>query len=111
MDSKGSSSSIWVSMYGYFRKNGVSNLSLRRELTQISHDIGHLFLLDEVFLLVVEQRKTFAYLRLEVLLTTSLLRHRKVVIPQHMLYKLKVIEIELNLNPLKDPSHYSIKKE
>lgn len=104
MDSSGSSSSIYVRGYGYFGEDGVSDLSLRGELTEISHDIGDLLLLDEVFLLVVEQRKALAYLRLEVLLTTSLLRHRKVVIPQHMLYKLKVIEIELDLNPLKVPS-------
>lgn len=87
MDSSGSSSSICVIGRAYLGEDGVSDLRLGGKLPQVSHDIGHFLLLDEVLLLVVEEGEALADLGLEVFLTPGLLSHGKVVIPQHRLYK------------------------
>ncbi len=68
---------------GYLRENGVSDLGFRWKLPEISHDVRHFLLFDEVFLLVVEKREALTDFGLEVFFALGLLGHGKVVIPQH----------------------------
>ena len=53
------------------------------ELAKVAHDVGNLFLFDEVLFLVVEEREALIYLGLEVLFTLGLLGHGEIVVPEH----------------------------